>query len=176
MNKIAKPIMINLANKTGQACTLTVIHDDGIMVIDQISPARQVRILSSIREKMPININSSGKVLTSFMPQSEKESFLKKAWRFIPENTEKTITSLEQYKQELNLVKEQKYATDFEEFAIGIASIAVPVFDFSHKVISAIGIIGHISEYNNRSKFNFMLNELIKGGKELSSILGYAEY
>ena len=170
---VAKPIMRNIAEKTNQACMLTVIHDDGIMVIDQALPSKPVSILSALREKLPVNVTSNGKILTAFMTTEEQETYLKKAWRFLPSNTANTITNLEQFIQEINLVKERKYATDFEEYALGIGFLSVPVYNFGGQVIASLGITGHITDYNNRSKFNYMLNELIKGGKEISSNLGY---
>jgi DNA-binding IclR family transcriptional regulator len=173
---VARPVMRSIAEKTGQASMLTIIHDDGIMVIDQVLPSKPVRILSAVREKLPVNVSSSGKVLTAFMPIDEQDSFLKKAWRFVPSNTTNTITSLQQFKQEITLVKERKYATDSEEYAIGIGSLSVPVFNYTGKAICALGITGHIADYNNRNKFNFMLNELIKSGKEISSSMGYKKF
>lgn len=170
---LARPSMRSIAEKTGQACMLIVIHGDGIMVIDQILPLKPVSILSAVREKLSINVNPGGKVLTAFMPADEQNAFLKKAWRFVPSNTTNTITNLQRFKQEIMLVKERKYATDSEEYAIGIGGLSVPIFNFSGKVICALGITGHIAEYHNRSKFNFILNELIKHGKTFSSSLGY---
>ncbi len=169
----SRPFMRTIAERTVQACTLAVVHDDGVMVIDQVLPSKPVGIMSTIREKIPINLTASGKILTAFMPKQEQENFLRRAWRFVPTNTEKTITNLETYKQEIFLAKERKYATDLEEYSLGIGSLAVPVYDYTKQVVCAIGIVGHIQDYHNRNKFNFMLNEVIRYGKEISRKLRY---
>ena len=171
---VAEPVIRSLSEKTDQAVQIVVIYGDGIMVVDQTVPKKPISIIiSNIKEKMAINISAAGKVLAAFLPPKEQELYLKKAWKHVLRKTKYTITDIGKYKEELEIVKQQKYSIDHEEYALGVGCLAVPIFDYSGHVIASLALTGHIRDYKNKGSVNFLLKHLVKDANYLSSQLGY---
>jgi len=56
--------------------------------------------------------------------------------------TPNTITHPRDFEAELERVRAQGYAVDNEEYAIGMRCLGAPVFNFSRRVVAAMGISG----------------------------------
>jgi len=57
-------------------------------------------------------------------------------------NTERTVTSMGEFKTHLGLVVDRGWAEDNQEFTSGVRCVAAPVFDIHGKVVAGIGISG----------------------------------
>ncbi|PQA89595.1 IclR family transcriptional regulator [Hyphococcus luteus] len=68
---------------------------------------------------------ASGKLILAFAPEDVREQYL--STHPLTRRTEHTIVSLEALKRDLETAREQKYATDLEEFTPGVCCLAVPV-------------------------------------------------
>ena len=86
------------------------------------------------------------------------------------EFTKNTITSYDSLNRELKLIKDQGYAMDNEEAEDGLTCVAVPIFDYTNKVTSAISISGPTSRMS-RNK-DSIIDFMIQMGNELSNELG----
>jgi DNA-binding IclR family transcriptional regulator len=78
--------------------------------------------------------------------------------------TEKTITDLAVFQQELASIREQGYALDNEEITRGIMCVAGPVFGFKREMVCAISLT-----------FPAYLNEDRGIKPEIEAIKKYAE-
>ena len=82
---------------------------------------------------------------------------------------------LAQFAAILDEIRQKQYGTDFEEYALGIGCLAVPIYDAGNKPIAAIGLTGQIENYQDSEKFNEFLeslrnvSELIKNEIEVCS-------
>ncbi len=54
--------------------------------------------------------------------------------------TEYSITDLDEYLREIRRVREQGYATDYEEYILGVRAVAFPIE--GENLISAIWVVG----------------------------------
>ncbi|MDP4092914.1 MAG: IclR family transcriptional regulator [Bacillota bacterium] len=169
---IAKPYLQNLSEKTGHACQLGILLSDCATIIDQAIPKNSITIIAKFWENIPINISASGKLLTAMMPTEERKAFIAKAWKLVSKVTPYTVTDMNYFLKEIDTIRGQQYATDFEEYSIGIGCIAVPVYDYTNNAIAALGLTGHIIDYKDKEQFEFMLNLLRQASKEVSEKLG----
>lgn len=160
-----------LAQETGQAAQLGVLHEYGVMYIDMVLPATPVSIIAPLRTVLPINVSASGKVLVAYLPSREREDFLLNA--SLATQTAKSITSKSELAEELRRVRELGYATDSEEYARGIGCLATPVFDDSGTVIAAVGITGHVSDYEGNKQLARLIQLVQKAAAEISRAIGY---
>ena len=170
---IAIPHLKDLANQTSQACQLCVLNDSHIITLDQSLPRDSITIIAKLGEPIPVNVSASGKVIYSRIPENKRRDMLSKVWHTFSANTEYTITDMEEFLRILDQISTQAYATDFEEFALGIGCLAVPILDYSNKPIAAIGLTGQINHYKNPENFDFMLQVLLDKSKEISKELYY---
>jgi IclR family transcriptional regulator, KDG regulon repressor len=85
----------------------------------------------------PLYCTALGKVLLSFAhtPLPDK----------LQAYTARTITDPVMLQHHLEVVRNQGYAVDDEEYEVGVRCIAVPVYDYRDKCVAAIGISGPTS-------------------------------
>lgn len=166
----AEPIMRDLAARSGQTTQLGVLQDSGVIYIQQLFPATPVNIIASLRTVISVNVSACGKALVAYLPPSEQNHFLKNAK--LPAQTSRSIVDLDQFRLELAKVKDCGYALDNEEYARGIGCAAAPIYDYRGQVVAAIGITGHIADYNNAEKREYLIQLVKDAASEISRNLG----
>lgn len=144
---IAKPVMRQLATQSGQTAQLGILHDFGVVYIDQSLPAQPVNIIAALRTRIPVNVSASGKVLVANLPTPEQSHFLDHA-EFAAQTPE-SITNKPAFMDELQQVAQQGYALDHEEYARGIGCVAAPIHGDTGQTVAAIGITGSIADYTD---------------------------
>jgi DNA-binding IclR family transcriptional regulator len=87
-----------------------------------------------------------GKVLLAFAPEETVESIihLQRLQRF----THNTITTPSALRAELQRVRQQSFAVDMEEFEPDVCCVAMPVRDYTGRVVAAVGITGLVRRLN----------------------------
>ncbi len=89
--------------------------------------------------RLPLHCSSTGKVLLAYSDESELAAFLEQG---LPRYTEHTITDATALREDLHRIREQGFATDFEEYQLGANAIAVPVADREDEVVAALAVLG----------------------------------
>lgn len=110
-----------------------------------------------------------GKVLLSHLNKDLQNSLVSQM-KFV-KKTPNSITSKEEFLKELNEIKNAPYCEQYEQFLFGHADIAVPVYDDSGNVISAIGIA--CTPENLKEKHELIVKTLLDFSSMLSRKLGY---
>lgn len=168
--EIANKHMEKLAANTAQACQLLVLDDDSVITIHQTLPLSVITVIAKIGEKIPINLSAGGTILTSLLPSARLNLFLKKAWKTVRSQTEYSILDIEEFRRKLVISREQGYAVDREEYALGIGCLAVALYDQENNPIAALGLTGHISSYEGEA-FESLLKQLQVTGSQISDEL-----
>lgn len=120
--------------------------------------------------EMPIYCSALSKVLlSSFNEIGLKEILYENP---IEKYTKNTISSKEQFCNELKTVRREQIAFDNEEYQIGKRCVAVPVFNYTGNIIAAIGIIGETEEVNENT-LPTIIKELRGTAKQISRRMGY---
>jgi DNA-binding IclR family transcriptional regulator len=89
--------------------------------------------------RLPLHATSTGKILLAHSEEIELTTLLEQG---LPHYTEHTITDRLALREHLHEVRQQGFATDFEEYKLGANAIAVPVADQEGKVLAALSILG----------------------------------
>jgi len=149
LQQIAGPYCFELAQSTRQTVQLGVLFEYEVMYVEQTVATSELSIAMPNETPFPINLSAGGKVLASALPEARIRDLL--ANGKFPKRTDNTITDPLQLSQELNRVRQQGYAIDEQEFAVGIRCIAAPVRDANNDVVFSLGITGHVNEINEMS-------------------------
>lgn len=149
--EIARAFMKSVVLKTGQACQLCVLSYDSAIVIAQELPVKAVTVIAELGEKIPINISAGGKVLLSLLDSEKREQFLKKAWHLVCPDARGILVEQEDFKKLLDKIRLQKYSVDYEEYALGIGCLAVPLVLSDSEVVASLGITGKIDFYTEKN-------------------------
>ncbi len=129
--------MNQLSQKWGEACDLSIFDHGEVFYIEMIPGSYALTIAAAVGQRLPAHCTASGKLFLAHLPAQELEGILGKP---LTTYTGKTISSAPGLRQQLELIRQQGYAIDDEEFETGIRAIACPIFDRTGKVVAAMSI------------------------------------
>lgn len=128
-----------LADEISETVTLAVLEGDEAITIDQLMPETSVVGRSWTGRRNPLHCTSVGKVFLAALPRSRAAMYVNaRHVRY----TDETIVSPVELRAELDRVVTQGYATAWEEFEEGLASVAAPVRAGDGTVVAAMSVSG----------------------------------
>lgn len=133
-------------------------------------PSHLLQTLSRIGRIAPMHATGTGKLLLLNYSDSELENFVQK--QGLTEFTDYTLTSLESLKQELQTIKAQGYALDNEECEVGVRCLAVPVKDFTGRIVAALSVSAPITRLD-MNRIQNALPTMKQIGLEASKEMGW---
>jgi DNA-binding IclR family transcriptional regulator len=134
----ALPYLHFLSEQVGETVYLAERRGDEVAtVLHVLSPTSREQM--KWYDRLPLHSTSSGKILLAYTEESELAAFLQQP---LPSYTEHSVTDPVALREELRLVREQGYATAFEEYQLGANAIAVPLANREGKVVAALTILG----------------------------------
>ncbi len=137
--------------------------------VDKIESQERVRISTEIGAVLPL-IYGAGRIILAFLEQEELDECLKEP---IYHYTDHTIIEKQDIIAQLNEIRSKGYYFDNEEFIKGIVGLAVPLFNYTGKVIGGLCMVGIVQKIGSESKINEYVKKLIRAGNEISNQLGY---
>jgi len=140
LRAIAMPHLVDLARRYKETAHLAIISGDEVVYIDKVDSPRSMRIASQVGGRNPAYCTGVGKILLAGLPDEELHKLLAKMKfkRFTPN----TITDVTTLKAHLVKVRRDGFATDNEEFEVGLSCYAAPIKNHLGKVIAAISLSG----------------------------------
>jgi DNA-binding IclR family transcriptional regulator len=104
---------------------------DEVILVEKIERARRVRITVHPGEHMPIQGGSVGRAFLAFDDPQTVDHVLKDGLhKFTPKST----TRVAVFRNELIAVRDRGWALDHEGFALGVSTVAAPIFGADGKV------------------------------------------
>ncbi|MFI5706399.1 IclR family transcriptional regulator [Kribbella sp. NPDC051620] len=132
LRELAKPYMQELAAEVGETIALGVRDGDSVMHIEWIPARHLVQPRVQIGDRVPLVESSLGRCLLAWLPESDLEPFL---------------ASRPELGAALKTVREQGHCL-VENDAVGIRTLAVPVWGSHAEVVGTIGIGGPMHRFS----------------------------
>lgn len=140
---IARPIIRSVSEELDQSVHLCALNNTMAYVIDQVVRSSAYSLSATIGMIEPMHASSVGKCIMAYRREEVLAQMLEKY--VYTGYTEHTIRNKEDLLQELAKIKEQGYAIDNEEIAVGVRCVAVPIFGIGKQVRHSIGISGTVA-------------------------------
>ena len=137
--QVVRPYLHYVADAVEELTYLAYRVGDDVLNIEQVPGPHLVQSVGWLGRRTPLHSTSAGKIFLAHMPDQELERILQ---RGLSRTTPRTITDPADLRYELERVREQGYATQFEELEEGTNAIAVPITSPNNEVIAAIGVVG----------------------------------
>lgn len=152
----------SIAESTGESVYLSIWRDGNIEIQAQLTGHHAVQV-ANLRPGFHggAHARASGKILLAFAEPNVRERYL--STHPIDVLTPRTITNPKRLAAELDRVRNQGYATEEEEFAEGVACIAVPVVTAGF-LLGAYTVSAPIERY--RSSWPEYLDRLRAGASQ----------
>jgi IclR family transcriptional regulator, KDG regulon repressor len=172
MLKQSRAILSELAEQSGETSYISILRANEVVYIDTVETSSTVRVVSRLGLHMPTHATAAGKALIAFESDAEIRSRFGKE---LPRYTDNTFSSVEELLRDLEKVRKKGFATDLEEFEMGLRCIAAPVRDYTRKVIGAVSVSGPAHRLTDERIAQTVGAEVVRAGKELSARLGHRE-
>jgi IclR family KDG regulon transcriptional repressor len=168
----ARPVLDSLAAASGETAVVAVLRGNKVIYMDSVDTDRPVRAVSRVGAMYPAHCTAVGKVQLATLSDADIERLY--GDQALTPLTDKSIKSRDSLIVELKKIAEKGYAVENEEADIEVRGIAVPVRDFSKKIIAAIGIVAPVSRLtDDRLEKGGVIGLIQESGKALSAKLGF---
>jgi IclR family KDG regulon transcriptional repressor len=149
MVNVATPVLEDLARQTGESSHFAVRMGDAIVVIARTSGPGAFQLTDRVGVVRPAHCTALGKAILASLQPDQLMRLLKRAG--LKPSTEKSITEIPVLLREIGEIKRTGIAHDDGEFNLEVRCVAVPVTDFTGRVVGALGISGPIWRLSNQA-------------------------
>lgn len=168
---VSRPVMEAVSAKLAETCKLSVAEETGVVVVSVTQSPTGFGIFTQVGRTFPYHAGAASKVCLAH----RSETFVS---RIVSEGlssfTERTITNPVALRNELELIRQQGWAIDDEEYVKGIVAIAAPIFDASKRVVAALSVT-FLAARSERERLEIR-REVVRGAGEVSLALGAASH
>ena len=165
---VARSVLRELSEQTNETATLSIRRGDVRMYVDQMTPAREVKMTVQLGHPYPLHAGGSSKAFLAHLPAARIEEYLDGPLEALGENT---ITDPVLLLRNLGEIRKLGYAASFGERQEGAASIAAPVFDHENETVAVISVCGPVERF--RDEVDEIAPVLLEATQELSRKLGW---
>ncbi|TNC22266.1 IclR family transcriptional regulator [Amycolatopsis alkalitolerans] len=137
LRTLALPTMQDLYVTTRENIVLATRDDDQFLYLEKISGAHSARTGTEVGGRVPLHATSVGKIFLAF---SEQDLLCAVVDRGLTRFTRHTIVMPGRLGQALCHVRQTQVACAYEELAMGISSVAAPIFAPSGELQAALSI------------------------------------
>lgn len=169
VRQLAREPLRRLSAQTKETSTLSIRVRDVRVYLDQVTPARDVKMEVQIGEAFPLHAGSSSKVFLAYLPPAECEAYLTSGP--LPALTDHTLIDASYLRDELRMIRDRGYAVSFGERQAGAGSLAAPVFDHEGQPVAVISVCGPVERI--RGRIDELAKPLLAETAELSERLGF---
>lgn len=169
---IARPYLLKLSEKYGEASHLVVLNGSDIVFIDKVNSRNiSVQMHSTIGARMPAYCTGTGKLLLAYCYKDNINEYLKNVT--LNKFTTKTIVDKEELKKELEKIRANGFSQDDEEKEEGLYCLAAPIKNSRGKVVAAVSISGPSTRMKERKQE--LIDSIKETGEHISSDIGWLE-
>ena len=134
---VAQPILDRLAAELGESCKLSVIDNEGILVLAAAQGRREYALTVAPGQRVPVHAGAASKLLLAHLPPDAQNR-----WLAMPlvAFTPRSITDPTRLHTELAKVKRLGWAQDKGESITSIHAFAAPIFNKAGQMVAAISV------------------------------------
>lgn len=166
----ALPFMERLQQQTKAFVHLGMLDGSDIVYLEKIGPYTHFRMYSQIGRRAALYSTGLGKAIFAHLDEPRQTELLKKL-TYAP-ITEHTVKDEASFLEEIKHTQQRGYAIDEEENEIGMRCVAVPVFDYTGRVIAAVSVSGYINSFP-KDKIVLFGAYVIECANSISEQMGY---
>ncbi|WHX42677.1 IclR family transcriptional regulator [Mesobacillus sp. AQ2] len=138
LRKVARYHLEKLSSTTNLTVHLVILDGQEGIYIDKVEGSGVTVLYSRIGRRVPVHTSAVGKSLISMKNEAELDQFLEN-YQYTKQ-TPKSISSKEELLEEIDHVRSAGYSVDNEENEPGIFCLAVPIKNYSGKVVAGISM------------------------------------
>jgi DNA-binding IclR family transcriptional regulator len=166
---LARPVLRELSDQTQETATLSIKSGWQRIYIDQVTPAREVKMTVDLGRPFPLHAGSSSKALLAHLPVEEIDTYVSVVG--LHALTDLTITDASQLKEELAKIRDVGFAASSGERQSGAASVAAAILDHDGHPIASMSLCGPAERF--QSEVEAAANVVVAASRSISQQMGY---
>ena len=136
----AAPLLRGLADQCRESVYLTVLDGNYALYIYAVESPNRLMARTAVGDRAHLHCTSVGKAMLAYMPEDEVEAIVARVG--LPASSERTITRLDDLREELAATRARGFAIDNQEHELRTFCIGAPIFDAAGRVIAACSMSG----------------------------------
>ncbi len=166
-----KPFLKEIVKECNEMAYIGIIRQNSVVCLDVEESNQAVKVTNHVGLKLPIHCTAIGKAQIAYSTEEELEKLdiLDNMERFTPN----TIVNKVEFIKQIKEVARRGYALDNEEYNPGVKCVAVPIRDYTGRVVGGISVPGpsfRMTEELLREKIILVVKE---AGEKVSKRLGF---
>ena len=139
---LARPALLELAQKTGESVYLAVLTSQPpeVVYVDKVESRQSIRYSADLGERRPLYCTAPGLAVFAFMPAADRKRLL--ASLKLVAFTEVTVTSRDAIRLRLDEIRRAGVVVNVDEFMAGASGIAAPLLDGAGVAVGACTVVG----------------------------------
>lgn len=166
---LAAPYLQEISSTTGETSFLGVYNEGEVVYLYKVEGTNSIRTSAQLGSRRPIHCTGLGKAILSTFSMEEVDRILQV--KGLEKYTEQTITDRQALFEELSRIRLQGWALDNEENEIGVTCYAVPLFNYTGRVIGAISCAGPTKQIKQNQ--GMITTRMKNYGEHISRLMGY---
>jgi DNA-binding IclR family transcriptional regulator len=164
LKDVARPVMEDLMARTQESVFVGVLNGERVTILDIVESRQDLKMTSTRGTTIPLLAGAVGKVFLATMGDERATEIIRK--KGLPSFTEHSISDPQQYLQAVKIAREKRYATDYEEYILGVRAVASPIKGENH-LISAIWVVGFKTSLDDH-KMKTVIDATKESAEEIS--------
>ena len=172
--ELATPRLQAMATATGETVNLATLAGDQVLYLVRLRNRDLVTANIQVGSTLSAVHTSIGKLLLAYLDDgavSQHVSDVSFARPHGPNGRE----SLAELKAELLEIRSRGWATQDEELAYGLRSVAAPVRDRDGHVVAGVNVAVQSRDWSTQRIVRELRPQVVRAGEEISALLGYNE-
>lgn len=136
----ARPILADLAGRSGETALLAVADGDAALVVAEAPGAASLRVALPPGARLPYHASAAGKALIAHLPLARVRGLLGRGG--LPALTARTLTDQGELTADLATLRYSGFLAERAEAALGQNAVAAPVFGGAGDPVAALAVAG----------------------------------
>ena len=142
------PLMIELVQQTRETVHLAVLYNGSVLYLEKLFARDSMPCPTSVGQRRPVHCTALGKAILAHSAPSVLDTI---AGDRLARHTRRTIVAPDHLEKELSRARDERVATELEEYRNGLACIAVPLLDErTGYPVGALSISSSVGRFNYR--------------------------
>ncbi len=137
LRREARPFLDQLVQKWDETCDLSIFDKGEVFYIEVLRGNRALTIAAAIGQRLPAHCTAGGKLFLAHLRSTELDAILSRPFASY---TSKTITSPDELRKQLVVIRQQGYAIDDGEMEEGVFAVAAPIYNRQGTMVAAVSV------------------------------------
>ena len=170
----SRPVTRELARAVDETVNIVIVSGRETLYLDQVAGQSALQIHNWVGRRNPMYATANGRVLLAYLSLSEREAILSAAGPGgrLPRLTERTLTTAQEVRAELERVGEDGYAVVVDELEVGLTAIAAPIRGAEGQVIASVSVSG--PTFRLAARVPAVVTSVLDAAQAISRRMGWA--